>query len=121
MCEATNHFLSDCDCVEKASAHQPNDCDMTTAGQAGEQEIDRQGTQDNAVANNGQDTSKTQLTQEEELEYGYDLIGNNDHDSSGWVDNNDDMEFLNGDNDMLEAKDDEGSYGDAGDLGFGDL
>jgi hypothetical protein len=93
---------------------------MTTA-KVGEQEIDRQGAQDNAADYNGQDTSETQLTQEEELDYGYDLIGNNDHDGSGWVDDDNDMEFLNGDDDMLGAEDGEGSDGDAGDLGFGDL
>jgi hypothetical protein len=37
------------------------------------------------------------------------------------VDVDEDMEFFIGDDDMLGAEDGEGAYGDAGDLGFGDL
>jgi len=122
MWDATNHFLDDRDHVEKANVHQPNSCDTTIAGQVGEQEIDRQDGQDNAAADNGQDTSETQLNREEELDYGHDnLIRDDDEDESGWVDDNEDMEFFIGDGDMLGAEDGESAYGDAGDLGFGDL
>jgi hypothetical protein len=122
--EATNHFLSDRDHVEK---HQVDDSDTIVVDQLGEQDFDREDGHGGMAVGGGEDIHETQLNQEEEFDYGYGgLMGDNDGDDSGWVDDDsydsEDIGF-DYDDDMLGAEDGEGAYGDtlAGDLGFGDL
>jgi hypothetical protein len=108
--------------VEK---HQVDDSDTIVVDQLGEQDFDREDGHGGMAVGGGEDILETQLNREEEFDYGYGgLMGDNDGDDSGWVDDDsydsEDIGF-DYDDDMLGAEDGEGAYGDTGDLGFGDL
>jgi hypothetical protein len=117
---ATDQFLDDRDHVERGYGCQQDEQgsheeDHQESALDERQKCDEMREDENQVDHG----DELNLRLEEELDYGY---GNDpivDDEDAGWVDDDEDLEFLI--DDILGAEDGEGAYDDTEDLGFTDL
>jgi hypothetical protein len=117
---ATDQFLDDRDRVEKGYACQQDELgsheeDHQESALDGGQGCDKMREDENQVDHG----DELNLRLEEELDYGYGNDPTVDDEDAGWMDDDEDLEFLI--DDILGAEDGEGAYDDTEDLGFADL